>query len=200
MTQWLSSKKWPDKPEIAGSIPAGDFFAVRNEWYPWGLQISLYIRSPRLQEYDGGAKKRLNFKFFFVGGGGWGGWGGILEQTYVISNLKFSIFGGGGVAGWGRGVHSRANFGHLKSEVFHFRGGGHSGVNFGHLKSEVFHFRRGAFRSKLWSSQIWSFPFLGGGLSGFRPERGFLENLNKNLLFSQKPACASQIVSHICGD
>ena len=60
-----------------------------NEWYPWGLQISLHIRSPRLQEYDGGAKKRLNFNNFFLGGG-----------------------------------NSRVNFGHLKSEVFHFGGGG----------------------------------------------------------------------------
>ena len=51
-------------------------------------------------------------------------------------------------------------------------GGGYFQVNFGHLKSEVFQF--------------------GGG--------GFLENLDKNLLFEecvQKPACASQIVSHV---
>ena len=41
-----------------------------------------------------------------------------------------------------------------------FLGGGYFGVNFGHLKSEVFHLW-GVFRSKLWSSQIWSFP-LGG--------------------------------------
>ena len=58
-------------------------------------------------------------------------------------------------------------------------GGGDSGVNFGHLKSEVF--RNGGGRA-FWSEI---------------PERGFLENLDKNLLFSQKPACASQIVSHI---
>ena len=36
------------------------------------------------------------------------------------------------------GRYSRVNFGHLKSEVFHF--GGFSRVNFGYLKSEVFHF------------------------------------------------------------
>ena len=66
----------------------------------------------------------------------------------------------------------------LKVLNFNFREG-YFGVNFGHLKSEVFHFRgRGAFWSEI-------------------PERGFLENLDKNLLFSQKPACASQIVSHI---
>ena len=41
--------------------------------------------------------------------------------------------------------------------------GGYSGVNFGHLKSEVFqNGGRGVFRSKLWSSQIWSFPKWGG--------------------------------------
>ena len=43
------------------------------------------------------------------------------------------------------------------------------------------------FRSKLWSSQIWSFPKLGGGV--FRKK---LENLDQKLLCSQKPACASQ--------
>ena len=44
------------------------------------------------------------------------------------------------------------------------------------------------------------FSEMGGGGGAFWseiPERGFLENLDKNLLFSQKPACASQIVSHI---
>ena len=56
--------------------------------------------------------------------------------------------------------------------------GGYSGVNFGNLKSEVFRNGGGTFWSEI-------------------PERGFLENLDKNLLFSQKPACASQIVSHI---
>ena len=53
----------------------------------------------------------------------------------MISNLKFFI-----------GGHSGVNFGHLKSEVFHW-GGGYSRVNFGHLKSEVFHW--GVFQSKL---------------------------------------------------
>ena len=69
------------------------------------------------------------------------------------------------------GGYSGVNFGHPKSEVFQ-NGGGYSGVNFGHPKSEVFQ-KGGAF----WSSF---------------PERGFLENLDQNLLFSQKPACASQ--------
>ena len=96
------------------------------------------------------------------------------------------------------GGYSGVNFGHLKSEVFQNGGGGYSGVNFGHLKSELFR-NGGVFRSKLWSSQIWTFPKWGGGGAFWSeiPERGFLENLDKNLLFSQKPACASQIVSHI---
>ena len=41
-------------------------------------------------------------------------------------------------------------------------GGGYSRVDFGHLKSEVFRNGGGVFRSKLWSSQIWSFPKWGG--------------------------------------
>ena len=70
------------------------------------------------------------------------------------------------------------NFGHPKSEVFIVGGGGYSGVNFGQLKSEVF--------------------MGGGGYSGTKfQNRGVLENLDKNLLCVQKPACASQIVSHI---
>ena len=78
-------------------------------------------------------------------------------------------------------------------------GGGYSAVNFGHLKSELFRNGGGVFWSKLWSSEVWSFPKLGGGGAFWSeiPERGFLENLDKNLLFSQEPACASQIVSHI---
>ena len=67
---------------------------------------------------------------------------------------------------------SGVNFGHPKSEVFR-NGGGYSGVNFGHPKSEVFRKGGGAFWSEI-------------------PERGFLENLDQNLLCSQKPACASQ--------
>ena len=54
-------------------------------------------------------------------------------------------------------------------------------VNFVHLKSEVSEMGGGAFWSEI-------------------PERGFLENLDKNLLFEecvQECACASQIVSHI---
>ena len=68
---------------------------------------------------------------------------------------------------------------HTISRIFRNGEGGYSGVNFGHLKSEVF--RNGG----------------GGAFWSEIPERGFLENLDKNLLFSQKPACALHIVSLI---
>ena len=65
---------------------------------------------------------------------------------------------------------------------FFIGGGRYSGVNFDHLKSEVFHWGGGgAFWSEI-------------------PERDFLENLDKKLLFEecvQECACASQIVSHM---
>ena len=80
----------------------------------------------------------------------------------------------------GGGEYFGVNFGHLKSEVFQNGGGEYFGVNFGHLKSEIF--QNGGGGGAFWSEI---------------PVRGFLENLDKNLLFSQKPACASQIVSHI---
>ena len=60
-------------------------------------------------------------------------------------------------------------------------GGGYFGVNFGHLKSEVFHGGGGA----LWSEI---------------PERGFLENLDKNLLFevncTETYLCITDSLSH----
>ena len=93
------------------------------------------------------------------------------------------------------GGYSRVNFGHLKSELF--RNGGYSGVNFGHLKSELFW--NGGVYSGVNFGHLKSELFQNGGGGAFWsviPERGFLENLDKNLLFSQKPACASQIVSH----
>ena len=60
-------------------------------------------------------------------------------------------------------------------------GGGYFGVNFGHLKSEVFHLGAGA----LWSDI---------------PEMGFLENLDKNLLFevncTETCLCITDSLSH----
>ena len=135
---------------------------------------------------------------------------GWIKSPYIVTLgiLKISdldsltIFSGGGYSG--------VNFGHPKSEVF--QNGGYSRVNFGHPNLK-FSEMGGVFQSKLWSSQIWSFLKWGGysgvnfghpksevfqnggGGGGFRssiPERGKLENLDQNLLFSQKPACASQ--------
>ena len=53
---------------------------------------------------------------------------------------------------------------HIRSPAFSEMEGGYSRVNFDHLKSEVFWNGGGVFRSKLWSSQIWSFPKWGGGV------------------------------------
>ena len=128
------------------------------------------------------------------GGGGGGGysdlhWGGGGTLNLVNSNLK-SSFGGG--------RYSDLNFGQFKSEVFIGGGGGGTLiwtlVN-SNLKSS---FGGGVLWFELWSTQIWSLHLGGlGVLWSEIPERGALENLDKNLLFTQKPACASQIVSHI---
>ena len=74
------------------------------------------------------------------------------------------------------GGYSGVNFGLPKSEVF--QNGGYSGVNFGHPKSEVFRNAGGAF----WSSI---------------PERGFLENLDQNLLLEPETCLSITVVSHI---
>ena len=70
---------------------------------------------------------------------------------------------------------------HTKTSTSNFWGRGYSGVNFGNLKSEVFHWGGGA----LWSEI---------------PERGFLENLGKNLLFevncTETCLCITDSLSH----
>ena len=75
-----------------------------------------------------------------------------LVSTYLgvnFGHLKSEVFHWvGGEGYWG------VNFGHPKSEVFYWGGGVFRGVNFGHPKSEVFHLGGGISRSKLWSSQI----------------------------------------------
>ena len=79
------------------------------------------------------------------------------------------------------------NFGQLKSEFsdnFHFQaGGGGGGGEFGGNLGGTYYVC-GAF----WCEIL---------------ERDSMENLDTNLLFEQKPACASQIVSYIlrlCGN
>ena len=106
----------------------------------------------------------------------------------VTSNLKLFHLGG----------YSRVNFGHLKSEVFFILGGGYSRVNFGHLKSEVFSLggysrvNFGHLKSEVCSR--------GGAFWSEIPERGFLENLDKNLLFevncTETCLCITDSLSH----
>ena len=64
-----------------------------NEWYPWGLQISLHIRSPEFSELGSRGYSGVNF-----------------------GHLKSEVFRN-------RGGYSGVNFGHLKSEVFRNGGG-----------------------------------------------------------------------------
>ena len=72
----------------------------------------------------------------------WGGGGfqSKLWSSLVISNLKFFIFGEVGCQNW---KYSKCQ----EMAKFQLGGGGYFRVNFGHL----------------WSSQIWSFSFSGGG-------------------------------------
>ena len=71
-----------------------------NEWYPRGLQISLHIRSPGLQDYS---------EVFQFGGGG--GELGILKLSNLDS-LTFFIL---------RGYSETLRFG--LSDIFHLWGG-----------------------------------------------------------------------------
>ena len=112
-------------------------YTTQNEWYPRGLQISLHIRSPGLQDYDGGGgvfrSKLWSFQIWsFPKLGGWGGRG--VFQSKLWSSQIWSFLKWGGVF--------RSKLGHLKSEVFQ---------------------NGGVLCSKLWSSQIWSFPKWGWG-------------------------------------
>ena len=116
--------------------------------------------------------------------------GGVLWSE-LWSTQIWSLHLGGGC--------SDLNFGQLKSEVFIL--GGRGGtliwtlVN-SNLKSSLG--RGGVLWSELWSTQIWIFIWEGRWVLWSEiPKRAALENLGKNLLFSQKSACASQIVSHM---
>ena len=153
---------------------------LKLEYYPYDKYKSPHTETPTSNR-EGGYSD-LNFgqlksEVFNLGG---------YSDLKLWSTQIWSLHWGG---------YSDLNFGQLKSEVFILGGvlwsetlvnsnlkssfwrGGYSDLNFGQLKSEVF--------------------ILGGVLWSEIPERGALENLDKNLLFTQKPACASQIVSHI---
>ena len=131
----------PVNTHSTASISEGE--RQRNEWYPRGIQISLHIRSPGLQDYDGG------------GGEHGRGYSGV-----DFGVLKSEVFRNGGYSG--------VNFGHLKNLKFSEMGGG--GVFQSKLwSSQIWSFLKwGVFQSKLSSSQIWSFPKWEGGLSGLK--------------------------------
>ena len=95
---------------------------------------------------------------------------GWIKSPHVVTLGILKFLGGG---------YSGVNFGHPKSEVFR-NGGGYSGVNFGHPKSEVFR-NGGVFRSKHWSSQIWSFPKWGGysGVNFGHPKSEVFRNVGE---------------------
>ena len=67
-----------------------------NEWYPRGIQISLHIRSPRLQAFRGGGEVGCQDlpKFQFRGGGRYS-WA-LPSQNSKCQDLPKFQFGGGG--------------------------------------------------------------------------------------------------------
>ena len=105
---WLSSKAKEHFSSIFSSkVPASPLYKPHPQrsatsGIPWGLQISLHIRSHAFSEM--------------------GGWGGFRSKLWLSRIWSFS---------WGGG-YSGVNFGHLKSEVFILGegGGGLSGLKF----------------------------------------------------------------------
>ena len=155
---------------------------VHNEWYPRGLQISLHIRSPGLQDYS----KVWNLKFFrfFLGGG-------ILKLS-DLDSWQFS-FGG-----------DILKLSDLDSDNFHF-GGYSETLGFGlsdnfhwggilklsDLDSDNFHLGGILKLSDLDSLTI----FIGGGSSELQ-NRGYSEDFGPKFQPFQQ-ADGSQIVSHM---
>ena len=153
-----------------------------NEWYPRGLQISLHIWSPGLQDYS----EVWNLKFFWFGGGG-----GILK----LMDLDSDNFHGGGYSETLRFWLSDNFFflgGILKlgfglSDNFHL---GEYSETLGFGISDNFH--GGVFwNSRIWT--LWQFSF--GGYSVLQ-NRGILSEFGPKFQPLQQ-AHASQIVSHI---
>ena len=74
---------------------------------------------------------------------------------------------------------------------------GYSWVNFGHPKSEVFR-KGGVFRSKLWSSQIWSFPKWGrGSFLVFNSRKGLSGKFGPKFTVQPETCLCITVVSHI---
>ena len=112
------------------------FLTGMNEWYPGGLQISLHIRSPGLQDYS----EVWNLKFFQFG------WGGVFWNSQIWALWQF---------GWGD-ILKLLDLGSLT--IFIWRGYSET-LGFG--LSDNFHW--GVFwNSRIWT--LWQFSFLGRGV------------------------------------
>ena len=96
----LITKLFGEKNREAGCrVRLGSRIQQRNEWYPRGLQISLHIRSPGLQDYS----EVWNLKFFWFGGGYSGTVGFGLSDNFHF---------GGGYSRTGRfGLSDNFHFG-----------------------------------------------------------------------------------------
>ena len=129
-----------------------------NEWYPRGLQISLHIRSPGLQDNS----EVWNLKFFRLGGG----WG-ILGH----SDLDYDNFHWGGIL-----EHSD-----LDSDNFHL--GGYSGT-LGFELSGNFHFGGVFWDTRIWT--LWQFSFGGVFCTKLLQNRGILWDLDQNFNHSSR--------------
>ena len=128
-------------------------YSKMNEWYPPGLQISLHIRSPGLQDYS----EVWNLKFSQFRGGNilklsdldsltiFIFWGGILKLSDSDSLI---IFIGGYSETPGFGL----------SDNFHL-GGYSETLRFG--LSDNFHFGGVFWNSQIWT--LWQFLFWGEG-------------------------------------
>ena len=156
------------RPSNHASVTESSALSGSNEWYPRGLQISLHIRSPGLQDYS----EVWNLKFFPFW---WWWWGGILKLAdldsltifiFLGSILKFSdldsrtifkVWGEMTIFIWG--YSEILGFG--LSDNFHFLGGGI--LKFLDLDSQTIFIWGGGgvfWNSRIWT--LWQFSFLGG--------------------------------------
>ena len=164
-----------------------------TRWYPRGIQklVSTYDlpdSGPTGKCQDGG------------------GFSGVrTENTQSAKNyLNFNLRGGGGCVVWTENTQIAKIYLNLN-----FRGGGYSGVRTENTECQdlpKFKFSGGGTLESelkiLKSAKIClNFNFLRGGLSGLKFQRGALWRIWTQILLFEvtvhKPACASQIVSHI---
>ena len=106
------------------------------------------------------------------------------KSLYTVVHTGWNQFevGGGGWVGCQNWKYSKCQE-VAKFQFFQFSGGVVECQNWKYSKCQEMtkfqFFWGGVFRSKLWSSQIWSFSWGGGAFWSEIPERGFLENLDK---------------------